>query len=296
MARWDYYWNYYTPKPPKSVKNGIKTKSQHGAIAKTWWSKRWLAVLETLGMGARLDRGRRYARQGQVVSLEVKQGVVHARVQGTYATPYQIKIEFKLLTPAEWNKVTDAMTAQAIFVARLLAGEMPDDIEEAFDHAQVPLFPRSMREINTDCSCPDWANPCKHIAAIYFILAERFDEDPFLIFKLRGKSQEDLIAELRQKRGQLSIDQESSMADELELEAMDSCPPLSECLESFWQAGPELQSLAVNPALPEVDCVILKQLGTSPFTVRRKNLIILLEKAYQTISRAALTRAFGDNT
>jgi len=114
--------------------------------------------------------------------------------------PYQIKIALKPLSQKDWNKVTEAMAEQAIFVAKLLAGEMPQNIEEAFEAAKVPLFPKSSRELETDCFCPDWANPCKHIAAVYYLLAEQFDDDPFLIFKLRGKSKEQLINELREKR------------------------------------------------------------------------------------------------
>src|SRR5437588_12759165 len=94
------------------------------------------------------------------------------------------------------------MASQAIFAAKLLAGEMPQDIEEAFSAVQISLFPLATTDLDTDCSCPDWANPCKHIAAVYYLLAERFDEDPFLIFKLRGRTKEQIIQVLREKRAQ----------------------------------------------------------------------------------------------
>ncbi len=196
------YWNYFSfPRSvPKAVKDGIKTKSPGGGIGKTWWSKRWIGVLESFNMGARLGRGRSYARRGQVMSIDVQEGLVTAKVQGSQRAPYKIKIALKPLSQKDWNKVAEAMAEQAIFVAKLLAGEMPQNIEEAFEAAKVPLFPKSSRELETDCSCPDWANPCKHIAAVYYLLAEQFDDDPFLIFKLRGKSKEQLINELREKR------------------------------------------------------------------------------------------------
>jgi uncharacterized Zn finger protein len=85
------------------------------------------------------------------------------------------------------------MASQAIFAAKLLSGEMPQNIEEAFAEAKVSLFPTSEQDLDTECSCPDWANPCKHIAAVYYLLAERFDEDPFLIFKLRGEPRKRLF-------------------------------------------------------------------------------------------------------
>jgi len=293
MSRWDYYWNYYTPKPPKPVKDGIKAKSQRGNIGKTWWSKRWIEVLEAFGMGARLGRGRSYARQGQVVSIDIAEGIVKARVQGTRSTPYKITIEIKPLSATDWNKVTDAMAEQAIFAAKLLAGEMPQDIEAAFHEAKIALFPKSVKELATDCSCPDWANPCKHIAAVYFILAEQFDEDPFLIFKLRGKDKGRLIEELRQKRGDVSAAPQD-FGSENELEPMPMAAPLAECLDSFWRAGAELKSFSANPVLPEVDCALLKRLGNAPFAAKRKNMSVWLEEVYQIVSHSALAKALGE--
>ena len=176
------------PEQPIRVKDGLKTRSDRGSIGSTWWSKRWLAVLESFGMGARLTRGRSYARQGQVVSLDVEPGIVNAKVQGSQPRPYKVKIQLKSLSDQEWEQVLDAMASQAIFAAKLLAGEMPTDIEDAFRAVNLSLFPTKVSDLVTDCTCPDWANPCKHIAAVYYLLADRFDEDPFLIFKLRGRT------------------------------------------------------------------------------------------------------------
>jgi len=293
MSYWDFHW--YRPSRPKPVKDGIKTKSRGGSIGKTWWSKRWIGVLESFNMGARLGRGRSYARRGQVMSMDVQEGLVTAKVQGSRPRPYQIKIALKPLSQKDWHKVGEAMAEQAIFVAKLLAGEMPQNIEEAFEAAKVPLFPKSSRELETDCSCPDWANPCKHIAAVYYLLAEQFDEDPFLIFKLRGKNKEQLIHELREKRAGAGAFEETAAAEEIELGVALSTTPLEECLGTFWQAGPELSSFSANPALPEVEFAVLKRLGKSPFAVRNKNVSILLEKVYATVSRAALAKAIGEN-
>lgn len=215
MPYWDYFW--YEPARPKPVKDGLKTKSRGGSIGKTWWSKRWLDVLHSFNMGARLSRGRSYARRGQVISIDVQEGLVSAKVQGSRPKPYQIKITLKPLSQKDWKQVAEAMSEQAIFVAKLLAGEMPNNIEEAFVAAKIPLFPKSQKELVTDCSCPDWANPCKHIAAVYYLLAEQFDDDPFLIFKLRGKSKDELIEELREKRTGSAVLKETAGAEETEL-------------------------------------------------------------------------------
>ena len=246
-------------------------------------------------MGARLDRGRSYARKGQVISIDIQKGIVTAKVQGTRARPYSVKIELNPLSEKDWDKVADAMAAQAVFAAKLLSGEMPRNIEEAFAEAKVSLFPTSKKELATGCSCPDWANPCKHIAAVYYLLAERFDEDPFLIFKLRGLTREEIIEMLREKRAQTLPDEPASQVIETDFsEEASAVPPLEECLDTFWQAGEALTSFTVNPALPDVDIAILKRLGDAPFTVGKHNVASLLAKSYAVASRAALQKALGE--
>lgn len=286
-----YSWGHYQPARPRPVKNGIKTKSQRGRIGETWWSQRWIGVLESFDMGARLSRGRSYARRGQVVSMDIQKGVVDARVQGTRPIPYSIKIELKPLSEKDWDKVTDAMASQALFAARLLSGEMPQNIEEAFGEAKISLFPTSVKDLVTDCSCPDWANPCKHIAAVYYLMAERFDEDPFLIFKLRGRTKEELIGILREKRAQTSPEAEVTSPIEADLSPREAVVPLEECLDTFWQAGTALESFTVNPALPEVENAVLKRLGNAPFTVGKQNVASLLARVYFIASTAALRKA-----
>ena len=293
---WGSYWGYYKPAKPKEVKEGIKAKSKRGAIGETWWSKRWIGVLESFDMGARLTRGRSYARKGQVISIDVHKGFVTAKVQGTRPKPYNVIIQLNPISEPDWDKVTDAMASKAIFAAKLLSGEMPLDIEDAFGEAGVSLFPRARKELETNCSCPDWANPCKHIAAVYYLLAERFDEDPFLIFKLRGRMKEEIIDALRVKRAATATVEESEAITESTVSTTgEKVKPLEECLGSFWQAGDVLDSFSVNPAPPEVENAILKRLGDAPFYVGKVNLTCLLSKAYEVASSAALQKASGES-
>src|SRR3989454_2967661 len=235
MGRWGDggYWDYYEPSRPRRVEGGIKTRSERGEIGETWWSKRWIKVLESCSMGTRLTRGRSDARQGQVVSIDVEPGIVKAKVQGSQPRPYNVKIRLEPLTDEDWDKVTEAMASQAIFAAKLLAGEMPQNIEEAFASVDISLFPTALSELHTDCSCPDWANPCKHIAAVYYLLAERFDEDPFLIFKLRGREQDELVERLRARRGASSRGGETSTRTAQARRPPQPDAPLSAVLDSF---------------------------------------------------------------
>jgi uncharacterized Zn finger protein len=278
-------WDGYEPTVPKQLKDGIKAKSERGSIGETWWSKRWVGVLESFSMGTRLTRGRSYARRGQVISIEVEAGIVKAKVQGSQPKPYNVKIKLQPLAEQDWDKVTNAMASQAIFAARLLAGEMPKNIEEAFQAVNVALFPTAITDLTTACSCPDWANPCKHVAAVYYLLAERFDEDPFLIFKLRGRTKEQIIEALHNKRAEtLVVEGDSHAADEGgSPEAASALPLLAENLDAFWQAQEALATFTVQPGAPEVDKAILKRLGDAPFAIGNQNITTLLAKAYDAV-------------
>jgi uncharacterized Zn finger protein len=182
------------------VSGGIRAQSTRGAIGESWWSKRFLAVLESFALGSRLTRGRSYARKGQVLSLSVAPGTVSAVVQGSRPRPYDVKIALRAFDDATWRAVETALAGQAIFTARLLAGEMPAQIEEVFAAAGAPLFPSGAAQLGMTCSCPDWGVPCKHVAATFYLLAEAFDADPFEILHWRGRDRATLLARLRALR------------------------------------------------------------------------------------------------
>ncbi len=227
------YWEHYEPTRPRPA-DGIRAKSQRGTFGSNWWAKRWIAALERLMDAGRLSRGRSYARNGQVLNLDVGPGHVSARVQGSRPTPYKVSVILAPLSDADWEHAIAAMAEQALFAAKLLNGEMPEDIEEAFAHAGVHLFPTSGSDLVTSCSCPDWANPCKHVAAVYFLLGERFDEDPFLLFYLRGRSKTQVIAALRALRTAAVV---AETPAPYEAEPAPDGVPLSEQLACFWAAG-----------------------------------------------------------
>jgi len=285
------YWSCYEPARPRKVENGLKAKSKRGCIGESWWSRRWVSTLESFNLGARLTRGKNYARKGQVISIDVKAGIVLAKVQGTRSRPYDVKIKLKPLSDIEWEKATAAMASKAVFAARLLSGEMPQNIEEAFSTSGTSLFPRQSDDLVTDCSCPDWSNPCKHIAAVYYLLAEQFDCDPFLIFKLRGRTKEQIIEALRNIR---SAGAQLEPKEVPGYSSGDPVRPLEECLDSYWQKGKELDQLEINPTGPAVQNAVLKRLGDAPFYVGDVNLANLLSKAYLIAGRQARRKALGE--
>ena len=293
MSEWGYY-KYYPPSRPKEVKDGIKAESRHGKIGDTWWSDRWIGVLESFNMGARFNRGKSYARKGQVIEIDIEPGEVKARVQGSRARPYKVMMKLTPLSKREWDKVTDAMASKAIFAAKLLAGEMPTNIEEAFTEAKAPLFPGKRGDLVTECSCPDWANPCKHIAAVYFLLAEEFDRDPFMIFKLRGRTREQVVEALRGKRAAAPRDEEAARALTDAAAGEEQFPPLEECLEGFWSCGAGIEGFRACPKPPAVEFAVLKRLGPSPFTSGTRNFTELLEPAYELATRRAMELGLGE--
>src|SRR6266542_987333 len=178
----------WPPARPRRVEGGIKARSRRGQIGESWWSGRFVAILESLGMGPRLGRGRAYARAGQVLDLGVAAGTASARVQGSRARPYRVSIGLARFAEADWARVESALAARAVYSAKLLAGEMPREIEEVFASCGLSLFPERARDLAMSCSCPDWAVPCKHIAATFYLLAEAFDADPFLILAWRARA------------------------------------------------------------------------------------------------------------
>lgn len=279
------YWgDYYPPANPIKVKNGIAARSKKGDIGETWWSKRFIGALEKIGIGSRLQRGKAYARKGQVIKISIHDATVHAMVQGTNPRPYSVTISFTRFTDKQWNAIFDALSSQALFTAMLLGGEIPKEIETVFTGANLSLLPSTHREIQTDCSCPDSANPCKHIAAVYYILAEQFDRDPFLIFTLRGRDREAVLEELRKRRSSGDTKEVTgpvpahSPVPEPERPLM---PPLVDCLNTFWDAGDTLDTFPIYlHKKPELEAAALKRLGPSRFRIGKTDLADLLVPVY----------------
>jgi uncharacterized Zn finger protein len=284
MSRYYNYYSHFTAKPTIQTDEGIKAKSKKGKFAKNWWANRWITTLERLLDAGRLRRGKSYARKGQVLSIEESKSGITARVQGSRKTPYKISINVDPLSDAQWEKVIDVLASQAIFTAQLLAGEMPAEIEEAFAEAGVSLFPEKRNELITNCSCPDYANPCKHVAAVHYILGEQFDEDPFLLFRLRGRTQEQILEALRARRAESAGANDDEAVDEV-------VTPLDESLDQFWEMGAGLTRFRTSIKPPVTELPILKRLGQPSFL--NEDLLKLLGPAYQAITDQALATAYG---
>jgi uncharacterized Zn finger protein len=254
------WWRYYTPKPAREVKGGIKAQSRRGAFAASWWGQRWIKVLESFDIGERLNRGRTYARKGQVMDIMIEKGAVRATVQGSRSRPYEVEVRFRPLSQAQWRQVAKALGDRFISLARLLAGEMPEDIEKVFETAKLSLFPHKLRDLETACSCPDWSNPCKHTAAVFYLLAEEFDRDPFLLFKLRGLAREELFELLGYNPAAPALPE----PDQIGVAEPVLEEPLQD-LVTFWGGEDLPGDLFSQVRLPEVAAALPKRLNSFPF-------------------------------
>ncbi len=264
---------------PKEARGGIKAHSRRGAFGQSWWARRWLDVLEKLELGGRLTRGRTYARKGQVLDIAIEEGSVRAKVQGSRDEPYVITIRVHALSAADWRKVAESLRREARFAAKLLAAAMPEDVETAFKATGLSLFPVRRAELATECSCPDWANPCKHIAAVYYLLGEEFDRDPFLIFQLRGLTREGLVALLRTPRPE----KKKSL-----LPAAPSLPkePLPADPAAFWSGG-EIPP-APEVRVPDTPAALLRRLGPFSFWRGKRPMTVELDPLYARAAAQAL--------
>lgn len=194
---WDNPWRKYPASKPLRPDEGIATSRQRGEMAGNWWSRRLVELVESYGLGARMQRGRRYARQGQLVSFEVHLGLVLAQVQGSRRTPYAVSIAAPILSNRQWGVVQDAMQARAALLAQLLAGHVPLELEAVFADAGVDLLPAEWDDLRAACSCPDSENPCKHVAAVLYVFADRLDDDPWQLLRWRGRERDEILDHLR---------------------------------------------------------------------------------------------------
>jgi uncharacterized Zn finger protein len=290
---WNRYYDYFPRSRARKAKGGIKAQSKRGNFGQNWWARRWIDVLESFNIGARLGRGRSYARKGQVVSIDIKKGLVTAQVQGSRRRPYKVVIEVKTLSNASWKKLSQSLSRQAIFAAKLLSGEMPENIEEAFNDARLTLFPSNRGDLRTDCSCPDWSNPCKHIAAVYYLLGEEFDRDPFLIFKLRGMERDELVNLLRGRQvGKSKVLPQPTAGQEEKLAYPPE--PLPTSPGDFWgQSAPEYDTVAAV-SIPPVVAGLPKRLGGFPFWRGEENFISAMETIYREASLIGMDVFLGE--
>jgi uncharacterized Zn finger protein len=227
-----------------------------GLAQQPWWVEQWMELIQAYRFKKRLERAWEYARSGNVTSIRFEGRRVHARVQGSDEEPYKVKLWLDVLSDEDWGYVLDALSQKARWSAQLLAGLMPADIERAFAASGKRLFPFKLQEVRSECSCPDKANPCKHVSAVFYLMGERFSEDPFVLFQLRGRTRAQLLGDLaKRRRRALARQARQARASGQEPAATEAAaPPVHAAITDpsrWWRYGAALDPdlVVITPAL-----------------------------------------------
>ncbi|MEI7898733.1 MAG: SWIM zinc finger family protein [bacterium] len=259
----------YTLRTPLNVRGGIRVQNPHMGKLRVWWGRRWTEVLENFRLGARLGRGRNYAVSGQVSSLVIKLGGVVAVVQGSNKEPYESDIRFRAVEGDAKARIIQRLRQRPMVLARLLVSDFPFEIEGLFREEGYPLFPQREKDLTSRCSCPDYANPCKHLAAVYYLLGEAITKNPLLLLELRGISRADLLGD--------AAEPQDEALEALPSEGVAEVPLTHEGFYGAPQAlfneyGPALKSVTPAP--------LIYRLGPLPFWRGQERFTDTLEHLY----------------
>ena len=279
---------------PLTAKGGIRAQTKSRKVGKNWWTKRWMSALEGFYIGAELPRGRAYAQAGQVLMIDIGQGKVKSKVQGHIKTPYDVEIKFKPTPVAKWKKLSKALGDEVYYTAKLLAGEMPESIEDLFQDHGVSLFPDNLQDLEISCSNKETDDPDRHVIAVFYLLAEEFDRDPFLFMKLRGLDREKLIKDIgasSKKRSAKTIEW---------VEAAKTVPTASKSkklptdTDAFWKGKPFTEELLGDVRIPPVPGALSKHLGHFPMWRGEERFLDALEMVYRRASQNGMDVFLGD--
>jgi len=289
-----------TPRP-LTARGGIRAQTKSRKVGKNWWTKRWMSVLENNYMGAELPRGRAYAQAGQVLNIDIVHGEVKADVQGSEKKPFKVSIKFKPAPKTKWKKLAEDISNKAIYAAKLLTGEMPESIEELFQEHGLSLFPDDMGDFTTKCSCSSKAGstPCRCVIAVYYLLAEEFDRDPFLFLKLRGLDRESLIAAIgstaKASKTKRKVDLNDLIGD-FEGSDLAKFMDISTDVQEFWKgsANGVSDEILGDVRVPPAAGALAKHLGHFPMWRGEERFLDALDFVYKKASSSGLKVFMGD--
>lgn len=265
-------------------------------FSRSWWGQRFIDSLEKIMDAGRLSRGRSYARNGKIKGFGIQDGVITAQVRGSvnpyfgvYKEPlYTTTIEFKSISAANWAAAIAYVASKASLISRLMLNEIPDNIDDAFAKLDLHLLPHRKDDFKTDCSCPDWSNPCKHIAGVYYLLAGQLDQDPFLLFELRGLSREALQKELAKSPLGQALSSEMTLnktAPEAELSYFTKPTVQTSVtvgsLKDYWHGAKRLPQAVETESQISVPAILVKKQGDfPPFWSKDSSFIETMEELY----------------
>lgn len=264
-----------------------------------WWVQRWLELLDSYRFKKRLERARIYAKEGNVLSINFINAKAIASVQGSEVEPYKVSLTLTPFTDEDWGYVIESLGQKAIFSAQLLAGEMPESIEQVFTQNGLNLFPFTLGDVKSKCSCPDKANPCKHVGAVYYQLGDRFSEDPFVIFQLRGRTKQQILDALKEYRLKQSdaTTTPSQTAAKTQTTHKKTAKKADIDVETFWQYEQPLDPSLVVLTPPTDGKTTLDILGDLNLSYEDSQAFqAYLQQVYNAASQQALMQALQGNS
>jgi uncharacterized Zn finger protein len=268
-------------------------------FTRTWWGERFINALEEFTDSGRLQRGRSYANNGKILNFEIEENHITARVRGSvnpyfgvYKEPvYDISIQITPIAKKNWDQVLQKLSVKASIVSRLLLNEVPENIEDSFAELNLHLLPHSRKDFTTKCSCPDSANPCKHIAGVYYLVASQLDHNPFLLFELRGLTKTELQAKLAESNlgkalsqeldvQESSLENSTSLYTPLVKQTLNQKPTIRE----FWLGKKRLPQNIETPTPSAVPAILIKKQGDFPaFWNKDNSFIETMAEFYQRV-------------
>ncbi len=295
---------------PRKVRGGVRIPVSDPIATTSWTSQRWLRLMEQATDGHTLLEGQEYAREGQTKRFAFAAGKIESTIQGRAFKPYTTTLSIQPFTPEHWDKAVAAMSEGAIYAAKLLAGELPSNIEDVFSPLGLRLVPTQSSDIVAKCNCghaealaavgreragdptrtaiAPW---CKHAVCTGYLLASRLTEDPFLIFTLRGLDPADLVDRLRQRRAVVGAALGVTPIYQQRVAGASEVPntPLLDSIANYWSMGSSAKDLDLSLSKPEVSNALLRRLGQSPWTGQAQfPLVGLLASCYEAISEQTL--------
>ena len=280
---------------PLAAKGGIRAQTKSRKVGKNWWTKRWMALLEGFYMGAELPRGRAYAQAGQVLTIDIAHGEVRSRVQGTKEEPFEVVIRFKPEAKTKWKKLTKGLASEAFYTAKLLSGDMPEAIEDLFEDCGLTLFPKDLNDLETSCSNHNGETPCRCVVAVYYLLAEEFDRDPFLFMTLRGLDRQKLIDSIGSTaKARKSKKKPDWLISDFAESPLDQEASLDPDFETFWNGDPAGEKLLGEVRVPPTAGALSKHLGHFPMWRGEERFLDALETVYKKASPNGMDVFLGD--
>ena len=258
--------------------------SSSNEIDRYWWLERWYVVMESVGMKDHLELNESNIHLERVLSLDVNASSVTSEVQGSRYEPYEVKIVIQPFSEDEWKEAVKALASQALFSAKLLSGQVPENIESAFAGVGLSLFPNSSDELTMYCSCADEGLPCSHILATNFALAEKLEEDPFLLFRWRGLSREKILRQLRHLRAAEAAGRDVDDSEHQSLE---------ELIPNYWKLGDSFSTVTISVRPPEVASSLLRSFGVPSFWEPHPEIRGSLDRLYEKVTERAMALAYG---